>query len=398
MAYLTLPKPATHDKLLYAMQKCGVLDSEWDHLDLKVSYDCFVTASALALLSSWGAAQRDNGKTLRIHGDSTSMDYMSRMGLLEQWGVHYTEHFNRHSETGRFLPIMTVNDEDSVYLATNSICEIVLNQFDNARDFLPAMEWCVNEVIDNVRLHSDSKTPGSVCAQFYPLKNRLDIAIVDHGRGIKSSLGERLELTSHKDAISHSLKRGMTRNPDVGQGNGLTGTLEIVEHNDGILDIWTGDAELQVNGEKRKRYISIPYFTGTGVFLQLKTDVPVSIEDTFIGRTVGDSGWSYINVVSENIEHQGGIFINQECIHTGGREPAIRLRRKIEAILPEMNEALVLDFSGVETTSSSFLDELLGRLASSLEPDGFREKIILKNISPTLESMANVVIHQRLHN
>ena len=46
------------------------------------------------------------------------------------------------------------------------------------------------------------------------------------GRGIKASLEEAMFLWSHGDAVTKALGRGVTRNPAVGQGNGLAGTLD----------------------------------------------------------------------------------------------------------------------------------------------------------------------------
>lgn len=45
------------------------------------------------------------------------------------------------------------------------------------------------------------------------------------------------------------------------------------------------------------------------------------------------------------------------------------LRRKIEALIPEMGEPLVLDCEGVTSAITSFFDELLGRLAQKDLPN-----------------------------
>lgn len=56
---------------------------------------------------------------------------------------------------------------------------------------------------------------------------------------------------------------------------------------------------------------------------------------------------------------------------------------------------MILDFEGVSNAASSFLDELLGRLAFSLGEEKFRSMIKVKSISKDLLAMAEVVIHQR---
>lgn len=75
--------------------------------------------------------------------------------------------------------------------------------------------------------------------------------------------------------------------------------------------------------------------------------------------------------------------VQAECVNTGTRARAQRLRRKIQNLLPEIEDVLVLDFAGVESASSSFLDELLGRLAVAMGMAAFRQKIRLVNMAPS---------------
>lgn len=389
---LLMPTPATHSSLLVAMHDSGVLAGDWKRLVVTIPDNCFVTASGLAFLAAWGIVQRAKGRTLEFYGDIEIRNYLSRMDLFRILGFHFEEEFNRHAEAGRFLPVKTVSDQQTVFEATNAICDLVLRLFDNAREFLPALEWCVNEIIDNVRLHAEAPAPGAVCAQFYPQRHRLDVAIVDQGRGIKTSLSERLVLKSHREAIERALERGMTRNPDIGQGNGLTGSREIVRLNGGEMHIWTGDSDYSIREGQDVGFRAIPLVSGTGVLIRLDTSHPVRLSDTFIG----DSDWSYLNFESERIRGAGGLQVRNECVHTGGREPAITLRRKIEALLPTMEGPIVLDFTGVRSATSSFFDELLGRLAKSLGKEQFSGRIHVANLDRTLNDVANVVIHQRL--
>jgi hypothetical protein len=61
-------------------------------------------------------------------------------------------------------------------------------------------------------------------------------------------------------------------------------------------------------------------------------------------------------------------------------------------------EPLILDFYGVKSAASSFLDELLGRLADE-DPRGqamFDGPVRIQGMNPTVQAMANVVVAQRL--
>jgi hypothetical protein len=68
----------------------------------------------------------------------------------------------------------------------------------------------------------------------------------------------------------------------------------------------------------------------------------------------------------------------------------------IQNLLPDMTGPIVIDFVGVERAASSFLDELLGRLAAAMGPAEFARRIQIQNAPESLLRMANVVIRQRL--
>jgi len=96
------------------------------------------------------------------------------------------------------------------------------------------------------------------------------------------------------------------------------------------------------------------------------------------------------------MESSGGFRITDECRHTAGRETATPFRRKLESLIPEATNPIVLDFDGVESPSSSFLDELLGRLAANLGRDAFQRRIRVVNMTDRIRRMSDVVIGQRL--
>ena len=162
--------------------------------------------------------------------------------------------------------------------------------------------------------------------------------------------------------------------------------------NRGRFEIWSGDANFTVRNGEDRGFSQIPLIPGTGLFLSLDTHRPVNLGDTFLG----DATWSYIDHIGEKVMDAGGLLVRDECVHTGSRQAAKSLRRKIQAILPDMDTVLVLDFEGVENASSSFLDELLGRLADELGPETFVSEIRIVNAPELVVDMANVVIHQRI--
>ena len=350
----------------------------------------FMETGALAQLTSWLLAEKETGNAISMTGDDNVIRYLARMDVHRSLGLSAPT-MTRRPEGGRFIPLILVRDGNDVFEAVNSIADMVMQQFEGVGEFLPAFEWAVNEIIDNVFIHAASKAPGVVCAQLFPNKRRLEIAICDSGVGIRGSLSERFELTDHAAAIEKALERGVTRNVDIGQGNGMAGSLEIMRKNGGKLLVWSGNALYRMENGEELGIETGPEIAGTGVLLSFDLSHPVQLIDTWIGET----GWSYIDAEAERVSEQG-IVIAEVCSHTGSRPPATRLRRKITSLLPEIEGAVTLDFTGVKTLTSSFLDELLGRLNAKLGNEAFNEKVIVEGLSELHRNMANNVIGQRL--
>ncbi len=392
MATAYLPKTCHMEGLLSAMDEAGVLKETWGSLVVEVPTDGFIACEAMAFLTAWGMAQRAAGRRLHLRGDAKALGYLSRMGLHEHWGIAFTEG-QRQDETGRFLPLKAIRGEEDVHAAVDALCDLVLHQFDDAVAFLPALEWAAYEIVDNIVIHAESQTPGVVCAQYFPARHHLDIAIVDLGRGLKASLETTRTVAHHGEAVSLALLRGVTRDKEVGQGNGMAGAQEIARRNGGQLRLWTGDMLYQVEGDKAGEFRQIPSVTGTGVAFTLDTRRAVSLADTWIAH----SDWTFLNAEAERVAEAGGLDVAAACVNTGSRPPAQRLRRKIMALLTEMQGVLALDFSKVRRASSSFLDELLGRMALELGEGGFQRRISVVGMTSEVRGVANVVIQQRLH-
>ena len=393
MATAELPNNCDLNGLALSLASAAASESNWSEISIDLPVNGFIDVGAMAFLCAWASREAQEGRTVRLRGDASSLGYLARMDLHENIGVEF-EAGNRLDETGRFLPLKQIDSDDDVFNTVNAICDLVLHQFDNANEFLPALEWAVNEIIDNIVIHSETVIPGVVCAQYFPNKHRLDVGICDLGRGIFASLATTRQLWSHGDAVTTALQRGVTRDPDVGQGNGMAGALEIAKSNGGLFHVWTGDVLFRAEKGAERGFVKIPEIPGTGVKFSLDTRRPVDLSSTWIAG--GD--WTFINIEAERIQESEGVNISEACINTGSRPPAERLRRKLLALLPEMEVPLVLDFKDVRAASSSFLDELLGRMAfqHELGDELFKTRIRIVGMNETMRNMANTVIAQRL--
>ena len=127
--------------------------------------------------------------------------------------------------------------------------------------------------------------------------------------------------------------------------------------------------------------------------MQFDTSRPIDLTQTFIESV----DFTYIEAVAGQISRDGAsLQVANESSGFGGRSPARRLRRKISAILPDMEEPLTLDFTGIDAVSSSYIDELLGKLIADIGLATYNDRIRIANMAPSVARRANVTIGQRL--
>ncbi len=387
---IELPQFAHFGHIIETLYRNDIYELKDNKINIVLPEECHFTPEGLAFLCAWGMQAKDRGCTIQFSGDTDIQNYLSRMDLFEHLDFSFEEKFNRHNELGRFIPLRLISDYTDVVPATNDICELVIHQFENAHEFLPALEWAVNEIIDNIYNHAGISSPAAICGQYYPMNKRLEIAIIDTGQGVKANMSRAFGLNTDRTALEKALARGVTSSGEEFRGNGLAGTREIVLNNGGSFRFWSGESQYHISNGVEQGYHEIPFMQGTGALIKLKTEKPVDLTDTFIG----EKDWSYLNFLCQEIESVGALKISEETDNTVTREAGRRLRLKIESILPEMNGLLVLDFSDISMTTSSFVDELFGKLYHKY---GSYNNIKLKvvNLNSILLSMVNATIAGR---
>ena len=401
MPVIPFPARAAINQVVAAFHAEGALHPNGDTVFL--NFADIPAMDVLAFLGAWGLMARSNGTTIKLRGEAKTLVSLQQLGFHQLIDIPPSS-TNAHVQPAKahtvgVLQLSPIATEDQQFQAVDAICAIALAAVDNAAAFIPALEWLANEILGNILTHAASETPGVVCAQYRAKQQRFDIGICDMGRGLLGSLQPSFpEVRSYGQAIDKAIQRGATRDPDIGQGNGMAGSYEIVRLNGGTYQIWTGDVVFELNkGRRRPQFQSMPAVFGTGVMFSLDTSRPVDLASTWIASATG-AECLFLNTQTEAAS-DSGLNVAAECLHTGGRAPAKRLRRKIQGLLPAMDgEPLILDFSGVKSAASSFLDELLGRLAAE-DPRGqaiFDGPVRIQGMNHTVQAMANVVVAQRL--
>lgn len=401
MPIISLPKSASIHQAVGAIHIADALHPNGDTVFL--AFADVPAMDVLAYLGAWGLMARSEGTAIKLRGEPKTLATLQLLGFHQLLDISPSSKSANHQPTKAHtlgvLPLSPIATEEQQYKAVDAICAIALAAIDNAVAFIPALEWLTNEILGNILTHAASETPGVVCAQYRPKQQRFDIGICDMGRGLLGSLQPAFpEVRSYGQAIDKAIERGVTRDPAIGQGNGMAGSYEIVRLNGGTYQIWTGDVVYELNkGKRQPGFKSMPPVFGTGVMFSLDTSKPVDLASTWIASASGVESL-FLNSQTESAS-ESGLDVAAECLHTGGRQPAKLLRRKIQGLLPAMDgEPLILNFSGVKSAASSFLDELLGRLAAE-DPRGqaiFEGPVRIQGMSPTVQAMANVVVAQRL--
>jgi len=235
-----IPNPCFYDRIIQTLARHEILEFCRNHVNFTIAPGTYFSPSALSYLAAWGSYQLNFGATFSFSGDSDILNYLSRMNLFNNLQFYFKETFVRRNETGRFITLSKIENENDVEWAYENICNLIVSHFDNSRDFLPAVDWALYEILDNVISHAQSTTPAFVSAQYLSKKNKLIISVCDYGRGLKKSLEEKHIVEDYKDAIAKAITKGTTRT-DEHLGNGLAGTLEICDKNRGTFSIWSGD-------------------------------------------------------------------------------------------------------------------------------------------------------------
>ena len=387
MPAIELPRNCGATELFRTLCDAGALGEASGGLSVRVPNGADIHESAAAFLCAWGLLQKRRGRAIHVGGD---ISRLVELGLLDHLGIPYTK--ERRSGVEGMLPLKLVSSDKDVADTVRAISLLLAGQFASSEQYLPAVEWVVSELVDNVFLHADSEVPGVVSARYHKAKSRFEIAVVDVGRGIRASLGVKIPLWSDGSAIDQALRRGVTRDEGVGQGNGLAGAREIVRMNGGFLEIWSGTAVWRAEGSRDLGFKVGDAVPGTGVMIALDTRGPIDLKGTWIAgyRHSRFLGAQAPPPVGETVVH-----VLEEVESTGTRGAGRKLRELLLLALGQQ-DAVSVDFEGVTAASSSFLDELLGRLALELGPDEFRRRVRVEGLASALKNQAEAVLEQRL--
>lgn len=318
--------------------------------------------------------------------------------------AHYLapEQFEKsESVHDRHLVTRIFTDHTQQKSVVDDFMDVVLRSMSVPRDVIAGLEWSINEITDNVLNHSNSKFGGIVQASTYPKNRTIAFAVADGGRGILSSMREAMPtLRTDLQAIGEAIKAGVTRNPKFGQGNGLAGTLKVATLTGGSFDITSGAGRLIVTpSDTIRQPLKRANYKGTIVCgqIRIKRDFSISQALDF------GNGQEYVptDVIETQYEMEDKdclfLAMKEESTGFGTRKSGYQIRNKLLNLLgAEPDYPLVVDWEGVPVISSSFADEVMGKIFLKLGPLNFSARLRNKNMDPLIKGLLDKAISQRL--
>lgn len=286
--------------------------------------------------------------------------------------------------------------------AVNTIMDAVLSSMrDFKRADFAAIEWSLSEITDNVLTHARSAIGGLVqLTTFEKKRRRVEFAVCDAGIGIPRSLREtHPKITSDVEALEKAIKEGITRDKAIGQGNGLFGSFQICRVSGGYFQVQSGYAHLNYGGPRVLLDIGpgkIPY-AGTLVVACVDCSKPGVLKDALKFGGTPHMPTDYIELRYEsNVSNSITFSMKEEAASLGSRLAGVPVRTKLQNLVAMCEgQRISIDFADIPLISSSFADEVFGKLFVELGPLAFMQKFEFLHVTDTVRSLIDRAIAQR---
>lgn len=283
-----------------------------------------------------------------------------------------------------------------IHALVNAFVASVAHSAECEPGVLLGLSWCLNEVMDNVLQHS-AIGHGYAMAQIHPKPKHIAICVYDYGRGIFNSLRSSQHAPKTAvDAILIAMQEGVTRDKQIGQGNGMWGLHNIVAKNSGLLNITSGSGCYGMCGGKPFTSSTVPYLSRenncTTIDFQIDFDKVISVPTALGGHEPANLRIETLQDENQNVVYS----LSEKASGTGTRQSGAALRTDVINILNETSDPVVLDFSNVAMVSSSFADEFVAKLAVKVGVATFNERIRFNGMNETVRAITDRSFAQRL--
>ncbi len=345
---------------------------------------------------------RQNG--VKIYVKLPNEDDTRKLFRAVNWAHHLSPEQFPKSESAhdRHLVTRFFTNASEQKNSVDDFMDVILRNMELPRDIISGLEWSINEITDNVLNHSQSSIGGIVEATTYPSNGQIAFAVADAGLGILETLKEGIPtLRTDLQAMGEAVKQGVTRNPKFGQGNGLAGSLRFTTMTGGSFEVTSGNGRLLTTQEKTTKNQRKPFqkYNGTLVCGQVKLKSDFSISKALDFGTGVD--YTPVDIIETHYEMEDSdcfiLKMSDETTGYGSRKSGIQIRTKLTNLMnAEPTYPIVVDWEGIPVISSSFADELMGKLFIKLGAITFSAKIRNVKMENLIKGLLDKAIAQRL--
>lgn len=311
-----------------------------------------------------------------------------------------TECHTRASRASQHLPATQfASNKEQGALVVRMMNLLLSSRSELTRKDLAAVEWVLGEITGNVLTHSRSAVGGF--AQLTQYQGHIEIAVCDAGLSIPGTLRPSFpSIQFDKDAVEAALREGVTRDKNEGRGNGLFGTYQLASNtSDGYLHTSSRYAHFGKNPRGVTLKDERVPFCGTLIVAGLGSSIPGELHKALRFSDGVHEPIDWIETCYENSDATENTLVfnlAEEADSLFSRESARFLRERLENIL-RMNpqHQLILDLRTTPLVSSSFADELFGRLYANLKPIGKERRVAIRGGSKDVQFLVDKGIRDR---
>lgn len=205
---------------------------------------------------------------IKLDSNKKIITYLAKMNFFENLSVELPISIPKFNHNNA-VQIQKYTSENQTEVL-NGILKVLKQKASINDNVYASLDYCFNEILDNVLNHTEEKV-GWVVAQYFENLNSIRLIVCDFGMGIHKSLNHKHNFTE-EEAISKCIESGVTNGK--GQGHGLFATASFIKLNKGWLSLISGNKKLNVS-EKETIVKDITNWQGTCVYIRINTNVEV---------------------------------------------------------------------------------------------------------------------------
>lgn len=401
-----------------------------DEIRFRFTRGEFVYLTGLVLLAAW-RKHLPQGISVSVD-DSACYDtvkkFLTNTGFREVIDTGH-EYPSVQRRIGR-VPLQPITNRFNKEATVAEITNIFEEYAGQVHDTTP-FKTLLSELCENVLAHSESTSPGYVCARVLETNLKAEIAIADTGIGILESFlrgtneGARQRIAKGAGAIEIAVDGLNSSKPTAPAGSlrsyygfGLLITRRLIEENHGQLTIISGSEMLTIDRYQRKQS-SLPHsWPGTFVGVVLDLGNPLPLEEIYeeaVNRLIPESIAAPASASGLSAGRAGAAAVTSqissatvvppakpekrlELQHYGSelltRDAGTAVRADLAGYLAAGNR-VVVSLDGVSDITPSVADEAFGKVAEVIGFDSFSEQVNFEGGASVVRRLVEFVIKTR---